>query len=321
MKDQSVFDNIDLHLIRVLYTVLKTENVSKAALQLGMHQPAVSSSLRRLRDMLGDPLLVRSGNNMVATEVGMRMLQPCEQLLRHAETMLSEAMGFDPLTSTHTFSVAASDNLDSEFLPRLLARLKRLAPYTSLDVHALHGECDYRESLQVGHYDLIIANWLHPAPELHRTPLFEDEIVSLVSAQHPAVKRGWDLEAWLECDHVAPTPMHPGGSSVIDDMLSERGLARKISTRCAYFGMIPSMVASSLLVLTSGRHFCERALQQWPLAVLECPLELPPMRYHQLWHPRSHVASSSRWLREQVKAVADGLRSQALPILGTNSIM
>ena len=76
MPDQSLLDKIDLHLIRVLHTVLSERNVSRAAVRLGMHQPAVSAALKRLRELAGDPLLVRSGAQMQPTEVGLRMVQP-----------------------------------------------------------------------------------------------------------------------------------------------------------------------------------------------------------------------------------------------------
>ena len=72
MTDQSLFDKIDLHLIRVLHTVLTERSVSRAAIRLGMHQPAVSASLKRLRDFAGDPLLVRSGSTMVPTDAALR---------------------------------------------------------------------------------------------------------------------------------------------------------------------------------------------------------------------------------------------------------
>jgi len=45
MTPQPVFDKIDLHLIKVLHTVLSERSVSRAAVRLGMHQPAVSSAL------------------------------------------------------------------------------------------------------------------------------------------------------------------------------------------------------------------------------------------------------------------------------------
>ena len=82
--DQHLFDRIDLHLIRVLHTVLTERSVSRAALRLGMHQPAVSTALKRLRELSGDPLLVRNGAHMVPTEAGQRMLEPAANVLRAA---------------------------------------------------------------------------------------------------------------------------------------------------------------------------------------------------------------------------------------------
>jgi DNA-binding transcriptional LysR family regulator len=84
MKDQLLFDKIDLHLIRVLHTVLTERSVSKAAIRLGMYQPAVSAALKRLRDLSGDPLLVRSGTGMVPTATGLRMVEPAAAILRSA---------------------------------------------------------------------------------------------------------------------------------------------------------------------------------------------------------------------------------------------
>ena len=128
MRDQALFDKIDLHLIRVLHTVLTERSVSRAALRLGMHQPAVSAALKRLRDLAGDSLLVRSGAHMQPTEAGLRMVQPAADILRAAEGLFSDARHFDPRTSTRTFRIAASDYLDPLFLPRLVAHLKTEAP-------------------------------------------------------------------------------------------------------------------------------------------------------------------------------------------------
>jgi DNA-binding transcriptional LysR family regulator len=93
MRDQTLFDKIDLHLIRVLHTVLTERSVSKAAIRLGMYQPAVSASLKKLRELAGDPLLVRSGAGMVPTDAGLRMLAPSASILRAAESMFSDARG------------------------------------------------------------------------------------------------------------------------------------------------------------------------------------------------------------------------------------
>ncbi|MBU4184341.1 MAG: LysR family transcriptional regulator [Hydrogenophaga sp.] len=308
MKYVSMFDKIDLHLIRVLYTVLTERSVSRAALRLGMYQPAVSASLKRLRELAGDPLLVRSGSGMVPTVAGLRMIEPAADILRSAEVLFSDARSFDPATAHHTFSLAASDYLDPLFLPQLVAQIKSLAPQCPIEIHPLSADSDYRHHLAQGDFDVVIGNWPLPPGDLHLGRLFGDEVVCLVSNQHPAVRRGWDVEAWLSAEHIAPTPTHPGARGVIDDHLAAKGLVRNITARCPHFGLIPAMVAGSLLVLTTGRQYCERYTGVLPVQVLPCPVEFPRMMYYQLWHERTHASSAGRWLREQIKGVAAALR-------------
>ena len=308
MRDQALFDKIDLHLIRVLHTVLTERSVSRAALKLGMYQPAVSAALKRLRELAGDPLLVRSGSAMVPTDAGLRMVEPSASILRAAEVLFSDARGFDPQTSTTSFRVAASDYLDPQFLPQLVSEVKALAPRSQIEIHPLTAASDYHAQLAHGEVDVVVGNWLQPPQDLHLGKLFADEIVCLVSRDHPAARRGWTQESWLEAEHVAPTPTHPGARGVIDEFLESQGLARNITARCPHFGLLPRIVASSLLVLTTGRQFCERYLDLLPVRILECPVRFPELVYYQLWHERTHQSAAGRWLRERVKGVAASLR-------------
>jgi DNA-binding transcriptional LysR family regulator len=300
MRDQNLFDKIDLHLIRVLHTVLTERSVSKAAIRLGMHQPAVSSALKRLRDFAGDPLLVRSGSGMVPTVAGQRMLEPSASILR--------ARGFEPARARNTFKVAAADYLDPLFLPQLVSEIKAQAPLCEIEIHPLSPATDYRTQLAQGEVDVVIGNWLAPPPDLHQGSLFSDEVVCLVSEKHPAVRRGWDQASWLEVEHIAPGATHPGAKGFIDGHLASLGLQRHIAARCPYFGLIPGMVASTLLVLTTSRQYCERFVSTLPVKILACPIAFPKMMYYQLWHERTHSSESGRWLRERVKSAAASLK-------------
>jgi DNA-binding transcriptional LysR family regulator len=308
MRDQALFDRIDLHLIRVLHTVLTERSVSRAALKLGMYQPAVSASLKRLREIAGDPLLVRSGATMVPTDAGLRMIEPSASILRAAEVLFSDARGFEPQTGTHTFRVAAADYLDPYFLPQLVSEVKAQAPHSQIEIHPLSAASDYHAQLAQGGVDVVVGNWLKPPGDLHLGKLFADQIVCMVSSDHPAARRGWTQESWLQAEHIAPTPTHPGARGVIDEYLEGLGLARNITARCPHFGLIPRMVASSLLVLTTGRQFCERFRELLPVQILECPVAFPELVYYQLWHERTHQSAAARWLRERVKHVAAGLK-------------
>ena len=314
MRDQALFDKIDLHLIRVLHTVLTERSVSKAAIRLGMYQPAVSASLKKLWELAGDPLLVRSGAGMVPTDAGLRMLAPSASILRAAESMFSDARSFEPGSTRQTFRIAASDFLDPLFLPRLVAQIKQQAPHCVIEILPLSAESDYRTRLAQGDMDVVIGNWLKPPEDLHLGRLFGDEVVCLVAHDHPAVRRasqgGWDAASWLAAEHIAPTPTHPGARGVIDEHLDSLGLQRNITARCPHFGLIPSMVASSLLVLTTGRQYCERFTDRLPVKILPCPVPFPRLLYYQLWHERTHHSSAGRWLRERVKSVAASLQKE-----------
>jgi DNA-binding transcriptional LysR family regulator len=310
MKDQALFDKIDLHLIRVLNTVLTERSVSRAAIKLGMYQPAVSASLKRLRELAGDPILVRSGAGMVPTDAGLRMIEPSASILRAAGMLFSDARGFDPATADTTFRLAASDYLDPLFLPQLVAKIKTQAPRCLIEIHPLSAESDYRAHLAQGQADIVIGNWSAPPEDLHMGRLFGDEVVCLVAKDHPAVRRGWDQTSWLESEHIAPTALHPGAKGVIDEHLDKLGLQRNITVRCPHFGLMPAMVASSLLVMTTGRQYSERFAALLPVKILPCPIEFPRMMYYQLWHERTHASASARWLREKVKSVATALRKE-----------
>ena len=191
MTRRAEFDKIEVFLIRVLQTLITERSVSRAAMRLHSTQPAVSAQLKRLRALTGDPLLVRSGNGMVPTETALQLLAPAARMLQDADRLFgahASQRGFEPLTSTAVFRIAASDYLDPLFLPELVAQVKKLAPQVRLELLPLSGEFDYRRSLASGAVDLVVGNWLEPPGELHLGKLMSDEIVCLVAEDHPAVR-------------------------------------------------------------------------------------------------------------------------------------
>jgi len=206
-------------------------------------------------------------------------------------------------------------------------RLKRQAPHVRIEFVPLSADLDYRRSLARGEVDLVIGNWLGPSDELHLGRLISDEVVCLVSEEHPAAKlptagkRAWSVEQYLQSEHVAPPALHPGGIGIIDEHLAMQGHKRNIVVRNPHFAQLPYMVAGSLLVLTTGRRFCERYAQQLKVKIIKCPVSFPSMNYYQLWHDLTHHSAASRWLREQVREVVRNLqqirppwRAEALPV-------
>jgi len=303
--------NLDLHLIRILYLLLVEKNVSRVALKLNQPQPSISASLRKLRELTGDPILVRGARGMVPTQHGEGLLKPAKRILDEAESLFVRKAPFLPEEATRTFHIAAPDYLDARFLPNVVALLRRGSPGSKVVIHALGPGQDYLRMLSDGDMDLVIANWDEPPAHLHISKLFEDPIICTMRADSPYARRtapdAMTLADYLDLPHVAPTQMLPGYHGVIDAHLERLGLQRRVAVESPYFGVIPYMLTQSDLVLTTGRQFIRAYEKTLPLKSFTVPVKFPPMRFYQLWHQRVHQSTEHKWLRDQVSSAARAL--------------
>ena len=306
----SLPQHLDLHLIRILYLLLVEKNVSRVALKLNQPQPSISASLRKLRELTGDPLLVRGARGMVPTQHGESLLKPAKRILDETEALFVKRKPFVPEDEARSFQIAAPDYLDSQFLPNVVAALRRGSPRSRIVIHSLGPGVDYNRMLSDGELDLVIANWDEPPPHLHISKLFEDPIVCAMRADSPYARRtaadAMTLEDYLALPHVAPSQILPGYHGVIDTFLDRQGLRRNVAVESAYFGLIPHMLTQTDLVLTTGRQFI-RSYEKSLLKTFTVPVRFPPMRFYQLWHERVHQAPEHKWLRDQVSATAAAL--------------
>ena len=307
----SLPQHLDLHLIRILYLLLVEKNVSRVALKLNQPQPSISASLRKLRELTGDPLLVRGARGMVPTQHGESLLNPAKRILDQTESLFIKKTPFVAQEEARTFHIAAPDYLDSQFLPNVVALLRRGSPKSRVVLHSLGPGIDHIRQLSDGGLDLVIANWDEPPAHLHISKLFEDPIICAMHAENAYARRtasdAMTLDDYLSLPHVAPSPMMPGYHGVIDSFLERQNLQRNVVVESAYFGLIPYMLTQTDLVLTTGRQFMRFYEKTLPLKTYTVPLKFPPMRFYQLWHQRVHQAPEHKWLRDQVSAAAKAL--------------
>jgi len=303
--------HLDLHLIRILYLLLVEKNVSRVALKLNQPQPSISASLRKLRELTGDPLLVRGARGMVPTQHGESLLKPAKRILDETESLFVRKAPFVPEEAARTFHIAAPDYLDMRFLPNVVAAVRRGSPNSKVVIHGLGPGTDYLRMLSDGEMDLVIANWDEPPAHLHISKLFEDPIICTMRADSPYARRtapdAMTLEDYLSLPHVAPTQMLAGYHGVIDAFLEREGLQRRVAVESPYFGVIPYMLTQSDLVLTTGRQFIRAFEKTLPLKSFTVPLKFPPMRFYQLWHQRVHQSTEHKWLRDLVSGAARAL--------------
>lgn len=304
MSAVSSWDSIDVHLLRVLYLLLTECNVSRAARRLNQSQPAVSTALRRLRELTGDPLLVRSKNGMTPTERGAALLEPVRQALASIESIANCQTRFEPASTRRVFNVATPDYLDPALLGRILARFHALAPHAQIVFHSFSPEQDFAGALAEGRLDVVIGNWPHPPEQLRLSPLFDDEVVCMMREDHPLAGRPLTTKGYLEAEHLAPTPYSVGQRGVIDTHLARERLKRNIVAWVPYFSLAPYMLLESDMLFTCPRSFADHFARRLPVALARSPIDYPPMSFYLLWHDRAHYGEECRWFRDQIIALA-----------------
>ena len=297
------WESIDVHLLRVLHALLTDCSVSRAARRLNQSQPAVSTALRRLRDLTGDPLLVRSKNGMTPTERGAALLEPVKQALASIESIVVQQTRFDPACSRRVFNIATPDYLNAALLGSIVARMRKLAPHSQVVFHSLGPDQDFTATLENGELDVVIGNWPQPPEQLRITPLFEDEVVCMMRADHPLAGRPLTMKHYLEAEHVAPTPYSVGRRGVIDMHLARERLKRNVVAYVPYFNLAPYMLLESDMIFTSPRMLAEHYAKLLPVTISRSPIDFPSMSFYLLWHDRTHYADEGRWFREQIVSI------------------
>lgn len=291
-------DGLTLHQLRVLLTLLEARSVSGAARRLGVSQPAVSHTLRSLREALGDPLLVGGARGMAPTPRAEALAGPLRRVVHELGAVLGGGPAFDPATTRHTFVLATWDGLSLTLLPALLARVGAEAPGVALDVRPVPTPGS-AAGLEEGSIDLSLEVGPRDAPGLRQRTIGEDGFVCVVRADHPGVGEVLDLETFLRLPHALISPRGEG-VGVVDQRLAELGHQRRVALRIRYFLAAPLVVARSDLLLTAPRSLAEAMAALAPLRILDPPLELPRFRLHMAWHERAEADPAHQWLRAAV---------------------
>jgi DNA-binding transcriptional LysR family regulator len=301
-------ESIDSSLLKVLHTLLTESSVSRTATLLGQSQPTISVALRRLRELTGDPLLVRSGSRMVPTTHALTLIEPAAQALSHIDAILHPASNFDAATTNRTFRIGSPDYLDVFFVPAVIDAFHREAPGAKIEFrHLMMVDGGYEHGLEKGFLDLVIGNWRTPPEQLHLQPLCKDELVCLMRADHPVPAGELTAARYQAAEHLAVTTYNTAAWGTIDVELARNGLSRKVTTTLSSFGMAPYVLMRSDLLFTTTRSLAAHYVRLLPLRAEPMPGAVQALTYYQLWHDRTHRGAATVWLRRLVARVASEL--------------
>jgi DNA-binding transcriptional LysR family regulator len=290
---------VNLNLMVALDALIAERSVTRAARRLGVSQSAMSHSLRQLREIFDDTLLVRGKGGMQPTPRALRLAVPLAHALSSMRRALRGEEDFDPATSTRRFTLAMLDATAMILLPVLMTELREAAPGVDLDIVSFEPR-SYGLQLETGEVDLCVSVAFPDVPGVRLRRTSPHSFVCLVRQDHPCVGESLTLETWAKLPHILVSPQGSGGPGIVDTALAQHGLERRVAVRIRYFLAAPMLVAESDLVLTTTRALAGRFLENFPLRVLEPPVELPTFRVGAAWHERFQDDPASQWLRGKV---------------------
>ncbi len=259
---------LDLNLLPALDALLRLRNVTRAAAEVGLSQPAMSRALARLREIFGDPLLVRIGGGLSPTPAA-EALQPRVAAALDGLRGLFRSPVIDPAELKRTFRLAAADVHTILLAPRLVARLERDAPGVDLAFSSIGRDIIGR--MEQGEVDICFAVTGTPLPPgAVSETIGRDRLALVMRRGHPAANRQWTIADYALYRH-ATVSFFGDGVSEIDARLSSAGVERRIGLTTPHFMAAIAAVAASDLVTTISAAFAARFA-----AHLDLVLKPPP---------------------------------------------
>lgn len=291
-------NRIDLNLFAVFDAIYTAGSLTKAADVLCITQPAVSNSLARLREMLNDPLFVRTGHSMTPTPVAQNIIGPARDALSLLRKSVQDSHTFEPSTAHKAFNFASRDLLEVSIMPRLMALLQNNAPNITLTNYEI-ARTNVVSAMASGSLDFFADASTFTDPHLLKQKIASDRFVVLARKNHPLLKGGLDLDTFLELGHINVSHRKKGVGP-IDIELDKLGKKRKVVMRGQHFLTVPSAIVKTDLISCVPYHLAKH----YDLAMYEMPFDIQPVEYYLYWHVSADHDHAHIWMREQIMEVA-----------------
>lgn len=287
----------DLDLLRAFSRLYELRHVTRAAAALGLSQSAMSHALARMRETFDDPLFVRTPRGMVPTEKAELLSGEVTRILDGVQALMSRRAA-SPKEMKRTFTIASSDYGHIVLLPGLVRALAKSAP--GVDLSCVSIPEDSALALERGTIDVML-NIQAPNTTLMGQKLFDENFVCVMRRGHPVLRRGFNLQRYVEMPHVLIAPRGRLGG-VVDRVLAEQQLTRHVQVNVSNFATALLLVGESDMVLTAPERLVARYGRKLPLAVKKPPLKIPGFSLYQFWHERTHRDPEHQLLRELIAA-------------------
>ena len=311
-------NQIDLNLLVYLEVLLRERNVTQAANQLGLSQPAMSNGLRRPRALFDDPLLVRTSEGMTPTERALELEPLVKDILLGVDRAMQPATEFEPRAAQMVVRIMASDYAESTLFPAVLTELRDNAPDITLDIMN-PSDVSFLD-VERGKVDLVINRFDQMPQSFHQITLWQDSFSCLLSPNHPILD-DFSLESYLSADHiwVSKTGMGVGvgvdPSDVqrlgwVDSALAQLGEKRRIRVFTRHYQAAMTLAEQNDLIVTLPTRATWLKQNDPRVAIRQVPFDVPPLELKMAWSPLLHNNAPHRWVRQFITRIARSLSTE-----------
>ncbi len=301
--DHSNLSRLDLNLLVAFDALMTERHVTRAADRLHIGQPAMSHSLRRLRSLFDDDLLVRSGADMVATPRACQLADEVRMLLEQIQSTVFSAKGFDAPASRRCFTIGMSPSLEIALAPALLASVSAEAPGTCLSIRMDPPDA-MLQALDTGDIDLCLGAFSQGRPQHRRSLLCEAEgYLCLFDAARSTLRLPISKKDFLRIPHVTVTSTDYV-SEMLDQSLAALGVRRRILYRTPHVLAVPFLLRHTEAIALLCRRTALICARTFALATSPLPYELPRQQVAAVWHGSNDRDPGHIWLREKLLAAA-----------------
>lgn len=287
--------SLDLNLLILFDTLMKTRSVNKTAEAIGLSQSATSGALARLRATFDDALFVRTASTMEPTPRALQLAPVVHRVVQTIQSEILQPPEFDPAQAQRSFTILTPDIGEVAFLPGVLRRLQHEAPGVQLRAVS-RPRSVAGDALEKGEADLAVGFF----PDLQKAGYFQQALFTntyecVTCAHNTTVGERMTLKQYLTARHVVVRP--DGREHLLDKFLDDKGWQRHVTLELSHFMSLLALLPGTDLIATVPQDIVTAVGRHIPLREIQLPFRPPQLQVQQFWHRRMQNDPASRWLR------------------------
>jgi DNA-binding transcriptional LysR family regulator len=295
----------DLNLLPVFMALMEERSVTRAAVRLGITQPALSNALNRLRDTLRDPLFIRERYGIKPTQFADEIAPVILETLARLDEVIIGRQHFDPATSTRQFNIAPNSFVEIVLMPSIIAKLRQQAPGVKVSLIPFGNDLADTGVIS-GTTDMALGRIIDPPDNLIIQHLMDDGLACVVRADHPLIEDSMSREQYEQLRHVNVLP--PGRLRVgVFQALERQGLRRELAISVTHFLAVPEIIAVTDYCATLPGLICQQIAKDPRLKVVPSPVDLGRFPVEIAWHVRYRQDPAHQWFRQLLVETASEL--------------